>query len=85
LEQPGRDRHRLRTLILVAGTLLVVLSGIAAIVLYAGPLDQVEFLRFPLGFYLLAQGVLFALVAATFWTASTQERIDRAYTESEEP
>jgi putative solute:sodium symporter small subunit len=84
-EQAGRDRHRRRTLILVIATLAVVLGGIAVVVASAGPLDRFSFLRFPLGFYLLAQGLLFALVAATFWASSVQEQIDRTYNEGEEP
>ena len=84
-EQPGRDRHRRSTLILLIATLVVVLGGISAVVASAGYLDRFDFLRFPLGFYLLAQGLLFALVAATFWATIVQERIDRTYSESEEP
>lgn len=84
-EHPGRDRHRRRTLILVVATLLIVLSGIPAVMASADLLNQFGFLRFPLGFYLLAQGLLFGLVAAAFWAAGAQERIDRSYSESEEP
>jgi putative solute:sodium symporter small subunit len=47
-------------------------------------LDAFGFLRFPLGFYLLAQGLLIGIVAVCFWSASAQERIDRAFSESEE-
>lgn len=83
-EQPGRNRHRWKTLILVIGTLAVVLGGVAAVVMYVGPLDQIGFLRFPLGFYLLAQGLLIGIVAACFWSARVQERIDKAFSESEE-
>jgi putative solute:sodium symporter small subunit len=84
-EHPGRDRHRRRTLTLVAAAAVVILGGISAVMASAGLLDQIGFLRFPLGFYLLAQGLLFVLVAAAFWTASLQEQIDRSYSESEEP
>jgi putative solute:sodium symporter small subunit len=83
-EQPGRDRHRRRTLILVILTILVVLGGITAVVASAGLLDRFGFLRIPLGFYLLAQGLLVVVVAISFWAAIRQERIDRAYSEGEE-
>jgi putative solute:sodium symporter small subunit len=83
-EHPERDRHRRRTLILATVTILVVLGGISAVVASAGLFDRFSFLRVPLGFYLLAQGLLFAVVAVSFWTAIKQERIDRAYSESEE-
>ena len=84
-EQAGRDRHRRRTFMLAVATIVVVLGGVSAVMASAGLLDQFGFLRFPLGFYLLAQGLLFVLVAAAFWTASAQEQIDRSYSESEEP
>jgi putative solute:sodium symporter small subunit len=83
-EQPGRDRHRRRTLILAGVIILVVLGGISFAAASAGLLDRFGFLRIPLGFYLLAQGLLFAVVAVAFWAVITQERIDRAYSESEE-
>jgi putative solute:sodium symporter small subunit len=83
-EQPQRDRHRRRTLILAIVTLLVVLGGISAVVASAVLFDRFDFLRIPLGFYLLAQGLLFVVVAVSFWAAIVQERIDRAYSESEE-
>lgn len=83
-EQPGRNRHRWKTLLLAIGTLAVVLGAVAAVVMYVGPLDRIDFLRFPLGFYLLAQGLLIGIVAACFWSAGVQERIDRAFGESEE-
>jgi putative solute:sodium symporter small subunit len=83
-EQPGRDRHRWKTLFLVIGTHLVVLGTIVAVVMTVGRLDEIGFLRFPLGFYLLAQGLLIGIVAACFWSAGVQERIDRSLSESEE-
>jgi putative solute:sodium symporter small subunit len=84
-EQPGRDRHRRNTLILTLATLAVVVGGVAAVAASAGLLNGFGFLRFPLGFYLLAQGLLFALAAAMFWAAAMQEHIDRRYGEGEEP
>jgi putative solute:sodium symporter small subunit len=83
-EQPGRNRHRWKTLLLAIGTLAVVLGAVAAVVMYVAPLDQIGFLRFPLGFYLLAQGLLIFIVAACFWSARAQERIDTAFGQSEE-
>jgi putative solute:sodium symporter small subunit len=65
--------------------LIVILGGVSAVMASAEFLDQYGLLRFPLGFYLLAQGLLFVLVAAAFWAASVQDEIDRSYAESEEP
>lgn len=83
-EHPGRDRHRRWTLFLVIAILVVVLGVIGSVVATVSLLDQIGFLRFPLGFYLLAQGLLVGIVAVCFWSASLQERIDRALSESEE-
>ena len=83
-EQPGRDRHRWKTLVLAIATLIIVFAAVFAVVTFAVQLDQVGFLRFPLGFYLLAQGLLIGMVAACFWSVRVQERIDRALSETEE-
>ena len=83
-EQPGRDRHRWKTLLLALATLIIVFAAVFAAVAFAGRLDQIGFLRFPLGFYLLAQGLLIAMVALAFWSTRMQERIDRSFSEGEE-
>ena len=83
-EQPGRDRHRWKTLLLAVATLIIVFAAVFAAVAFAGRLDQIGFLRFPLGFYLLAQGLLIAMVALAFWSTRMQERIDRSFSEGEE-
>ena len=83
-EQPGRDRHRWQTFLLVVATLIIALGAIAAAVIFAGRLDEIVFLRFPLGFYLLAQGLLIGLVALAFWSIRVQEHLDRRLSEGEE-
>jgi putative solute:sodium symporter small subunit len=83
-EHPGRNRHRWKTLALTIGTLAVVLGAVAGVVIGLGPLDEIGFLRFPLGFYLLAQGLLIGIVAACFWSVRAQERIDKAFSEGRE-
>ena len=83
-EHAGRDRHRWQTLLLVISTILVALGAVAAVVIFVGPLDEIGFLRFPLGFYLLAQGLLIGLVALAFWSTRMQEHIDRRLSEGED-
>jgi putative solute:sodium symporter small subunit len=83
-EWSQRDRHGLRTVSLVIVTLTVVFGAICAVVLNLTSLDQITFLGFPLGYYLLAQGLLIGIVAASFWTASLQDRSDRALFDSDE-
>ena len=83
-EQPGRDRHRWKTLLLAIATLIIAFGAVFAAVAFAGRLDQIGFFRFPLGFYLLAQGLLIGMVALAFWSTRMQERIDRSFSEGEE-
>lgn len=83
-EQPGRDRHRWKTFSLAIATLIIVFAAVAAVVAFAGQLDKIGFLRFPLGFYLMAQGLLIGMVAVAFWWTRVQERIDRSFSEGEE-
>jgi putative solute:sodium symporter small subunit len=42
-------------------------------------LNQIQFLGFPLGFYMAAQGSLIAFVVMLFVFASAQDGIDRRY------
>ena len=43
------------------------------------PLNSVEILGFPLGFYMASQGSLIVFVITIFWFASRQDAIDREY------
>lgn len=83
-EQPGRDRYRWKTLLLAIFTLLLAFGAVFAAVAFAGTLDEISFLRFPLGFYLLAQGLLIGLVALAFWSTRMQELFDRRLSEGED-
>lgn len=83
-EQPGRDRHRWKTLLLAIFTLLVLFGSVFAVVAFAQPLDEIGFFRFPLGFFLLAQGLLIGMVALAFWSTRMQELFDRRLNEGED-
>jgi putative solute:sodium symporter small subunit len=83
-EQPGRDRHRWKTLLLAIFTLFVVFGAVFAVVAFARPLDEIGFLRFPLGFFLLAQGLPIGMVALAFWSTRMQELFDRRLNEGED-
>jgi putative solute:sodium symporter small subunit len=82
-EQTGRDWYQLKTLILAVAILSFVLLAVVLVVIYATWLNQYWFLHFPLGFYLLAQGLLIVIVAVCFWFVRVQERLDQARSESE--
>lgn len=47
-------------------------------------LNTIQFLGFPLGFYMAAQGSLIAFVVMLFWFAYAQDRIDRKYDVAED-
>jgi putative solute:sodium symporter small subunit len=47
--------------------------------LFAVQLNTVEFLNFPLGFYMAAQGSLIAFVVLCFWNAYSQNKIDEEF------
>ena len=83
-EQPGRDRHRWKTLLLTIFTLFLLFGAVFTVVAFVGPLDEIGFLRFPLGFFLLAQGLLIGMVALAFWSTRMQERFDRRLNEGED-
>ena len=84
IENAARDRHQLRTLALAVTAIAAVLSAIAAVIIYAIALNRLAFLSFPLGFYLLAQGLLFFAVFIVFWYVRVQERIDHNRSMNEE-
>lgn len=82
-EHPARGRHQIQTLILAVAILSTVLLAVFFAVTAASSLNRFGFLHFPLGFYLLAQGLLIFIVAMAFWFIRVQERIDLARSESE--
>ena len=47
--------------------------------LFAVQLNTVQFLGFPLGFYMAAQGSLIAFVVLCFWNAIGQNKIDKEF------
>lgn len=83
-DDPARVRHQIQTLILAAGVLSSVLLAVLAAVAALSWFNRFGFLHFPLGFYLLAQGLLILIVVMAFWFIRIQERVDQARAESEE-
>jgi putative solute:sodium symporter small subunit len=47
--------------------------------MFAGSLNGIKILGFPLGFYMAAQGSLIVFVAQLFWFAKAQDNVDRKY------
>ena len=84
IENAARDRHQLRTLAVAITTISAVLCAVGVAIVYALPLNQLWFLHFPLGFYLLAQGLLIFAIVVSFWYVRVQERIDHTRSINEE-
>ena len=82
-DHPARDRHQLQTLILAITLLLTALLAVLVVIAGAPWLSRYSFVHFPLGFYLLAQGLLIFIVVVAFWFIRIQERIDLARSERE--
>jgi putative solute:sodium symporter small subunit len=83
-ENAVRDRHQLRTLAVAITTIAAVLCAVAFVIIYAIALNRLWFLHFPLGFYLLAQGLVIFAVVIAFWYVRVQERIDHTRSFNEE-
>ena len=84
IENVARDRHQLRTLAVAITSISAVLFAVAVTIIYAIPLNRIWFLNFPLGFYLLAQGLILFTVFVAFWYVRVQERIDLTRSMNEE-
>lgn len=84
IENAARDRHQLRTLSVAITAILVMFCGATAVLIYAIALNRLSFLHYPLGFYLLAQGLLILAVVVVFWYVRIQERIDDTRSLNEE-
>jgi putative solute:sodium symporter small subunit len=61
-------------------TIMVLWAFFSFVVhLFAVQLNSIQFLGFPLGFYMAAQGSLIAFVVLCFWNASAQNKIDKEF------
>ncbi len=83
-EQAAHSRHRRATLILAVTVLLLVVLGVSVTAAAAAKLNHYNFLYFPLGFYLAAQGLLIGIAGLSFWFARAQGHLDREREEREE-
>ena len=57
-----------------------MIAVLVLIVPLAAPaLNGYAFLRFPLGLFIAAQGVVISLIAIIYWASSRQDRLDRRH------
>jgi putative solute:sodium symporter small subunit len=66
--------RRTRALMLITLAIWFVFSFVVHF--FAGSLNQITIIGFPLGFYMAAQGSLIVFVVLIFWFAHRQNRID---------
>ena len=83
-EPADHDRHQRQTVILGAASLAGVIFVVIGVILLTPYLDRFAFLHFPLGFYLAAQGLFIAIIAAAFVFVKHQDRLDARREEGEE-
>lgn len=75
--EQGEDRYWRRTSTLMWTMFALWLFFSFFIHFFVNQLNSIEFLGFPLGFYMAAQGSLIAFVVMLFVFAFTQDKIDR--------
>jgi putative solute:sodium symporter small subunit len=82
-DHPARDRHQIQTLILAVTIISMVVLAVILVVTFAATLNHYRFLHFPIGFYLLAQGLIIFIVVMAFWFIRVQEGLDSTRSERE--
>jgi len=75
--EQGEDRYWRRTSTLMWTMLALWVFFSFVIHLFVDQLNSIQFLGFPLGFYMAAQGSLIAFVVMLFFFAYAQDKIDR--------
>ncbi|HEX7074902.1 MAG TPA: DUF4212 domain-containing protein [Hyphomicrobiaceae bacterium] len=75
--EQGEDRYWRRTSSLM-WTMLALWAFFSFVIhFFVNPLNEIQILGFPLGFYMAAQGSLIAFVVMLFFYAWAQDKIDR--------
>jgi len=75
--EQGEDRYWRRTSTLMWTMLALWVFFSFVVHLFVDQLNSIQFLGFPLGFYMAAQGSLIAFVVMLFFFAYAQDKIDR--------
>jgi len=83
-EPEQTDRHQLQTLILGVASVAGIILLVTGTMLLAPILNRFGFLHFPLGFYLVAQGLFIAIIVAAFLFVKYQDRLDLRREEGDE-
>lgn len=79
IEDQQRPRYWLITATLAAAVALLALLCTLILPLFAPGLNRDSILGFPLGFYLVAQGIVLLIIVALSWLSSRQAQIDQKF------
>lgn len=79
IDEAQRKRHAARSFRL-AISISILIAVLALVIPLAAPiLNTYSFLRFPLGLFIAAQGVVIGLIAVIYWASGRQDRLDRRH------
>lgn len=76
MSQEAKSNHWLRTRSLTFKTLAIWFFFSFIVHWFGNDLNQFQFLGFPLGYYMAAQGAPIAFVLLIIWSVRQQEKID---------
>ena len=79
IDDEQRRRHARRSLKLAVITLSIFAILTIVVPLAATALNGYSFMRFPLGLFLATQGTVLGIIAAIYWSAARQDRLDRRH------
>jgi putative solute:sodium symporter small subunit len=77
MSENSNERHWQRTSALMWKMLAIWAFFSFIIHMFVVALNKIVIAGFPMGFYMAAQGSLIVFVAALFWFAKAQDKIDR--------
>lgn len=79
IDEVQRKRHAAGSFRLAIGVSAVIVVLVLVAPLAAPALNGYSFLRFPLGLFIAAQGVVVCLIAVIYWASNRQDRLDRRH------
>jgi putative solute:sodium symporter small subunit len=79
MDDEQRRLHRRRTKRLALAVFYVLLFLVVVVPLNADFFTRFIFLRFSLGFFMVAHGIILGIIAAVAWFLGSQEKIDRDF------
>jgi putative solute:sodium symporter small subunit len=79
IDEAQRKRHAARSFHLAISVSALIAVLVLIVPLAAPALNGYSLLRFPLGLFIAAQGVVIGLIAIIYWASSRQDRLDRIH------